>query len=700
MRKRGRIAALVLAATALAVPLLTQAAGANLPGSTFEGNDGNLVVNTAGNTDWTNAPNRALGTDQINSQTDNSFGQGTKEDLTNVTVVSGSIPNNKADLATFYEANEQLVNGNIMLYLGWSRANQNGTVNFDFEINQKAQPDLTTPGAKVLNRTNGDILINYLFQGQGTPTVNFRLWQGTQWSAPVDASAFSEAAINGVPVANIAGQNPNPIPAAQFGELAINLTAAGVFPPGVCEAFGSAYVKSRSSTSFQSEIKDFVAPVSLNIANCAGIIVKKVTVPSPDPTNTSFDFASNFASPNNFSLANGGSKSTTGLNPGSGYHVAETVPTGWISDGGVCDDGSPVSNISLSQGETVTCTFTNTAQGHIIVKKVTDPAGSPQGFDFTSNYGAGFTLHDGEQNDSGAINAGSYNVGETVPAGWDNTSHTCDNGNDPSAITLGPGQTVTCTFKNVQRSNIVVNKVTVPSPDPTNTSFDFASNYGPNFSLKNGGSNDSGLIVPGSYNVGETVPANWKLTGHTCDNGNDPSAITLAAGTTVHCTFTNTLQTGAIQVTKTAKQKSAGGVVPQGNVTFDITPGPLGSPSTQITTGPNGIACVAGLFLGDYNLHEEVPAGYAPVADQTVHVTATGDCTSGATAVAIENTPLTDITVSVNSQVDGATSSTMHCTAADNTVVADGSTGANGDGQVTGSNLVPGTYTCVVVIDP
>jgi hypothetical protein len=30
------------------------ASTANLAGSTFEGNDGNLVVNTSGNTDWAN----------------------------------------------------------------------------------------------------------------------------------------------------------------------------------------------------------------------------------------------------------------------------------------------------------------------------------------------------------------------------------------------------------------------------------------------------------------------------------------------------------------------------------------------------------------------------------------------------------------------------------------------------------------------
>src|SRR6516164_8973661 len=183
--KRKRVTAVALAAAGLlSLGLVAGSASANLPGSTFEGNDGNLVVNTAGNHDWTNAPNRAIGTDLPTGTSDNSFGQGTKEDLTAVTVVTGSIPNNKADLGSFYTAHEQLVNGHIMLYLGWSRVNQNGTTNFDFEINQKAQPDLTTIGAKTLVRTNGDILINYLFQGQGTPTVNYRTWGGSAWNAP------------------------------------------------------------------------------------------------------------------------------------------------------------------------------------------------------------------------------------------------------------------------------------------------------------------------------------------------------------------------------------------------------------------------------------------------------------------------------------------------------------------------------------
>ena len=69
----------------VAIPVL-----ANLSGSTFEGSDGNLTVNTPGNTDWVNAPNRVRGDDLASGKNDNSFGQGTKEDDPAVSVVTGS----------------------------------------------------------------------------------------------------------------------------------------------------------------------------------------------------------------------------------------------------------------------------------------------------------------------------------------------------------------------------------------------------------------------------------------------------------------------------------------------------------------------------------------------------------------------------------------------------------------------------------
>jgi hypothetical protein len=108
-------------------------------------------------------------------------------------------------------------------------------------------------------------------------------------------------------------------------------------------------------------------------------------------------------------------------------------------------------------------------------------------------------------------------------------------------------------------------------------------------------------------------------------------------------------------------------------------------------------------FAGDYTVTETVPAGY--VADgatsKTVTVSQAGGCGSGNEAtVSFANTPLTNLTVSVDSQVDGGTASTISCVDAGANTVASGTTGANGDGSASANNLPPGTYTCTVVVDP
>ncbi len=46
------------------------------------------------------------------------------------------------------------------------------------------------------------------------------------------------------------------------------------------------------------------------------------------------------------------------------------------------------------------------------------------------------------------LNPGTYDVAEAPIEGWDLASAACDNGNTPSAITVEPGDTVTCTFSN------------------------------------------------------------------------------------------------------------------------------------------------------------------------------------------------------------------------------------------------------------
>src|SRR5215471_8117343 len=372
----------------------TQSCLPPLSGSTFAGGDGNLLTNptTFGTTDWQNVAGLNPGFDLKSGSGDNSFGQGTKEDGPSTTVVTGSIPPNKSDLTRFYEASEfSQANQHDYLYLAWERSNSLGTANIDFEISQQSTAGFTgtATGPVTLNRTAGDLLVTYDFtNGGGKPTIGLQRWV-TSATTPVvpnfatnvcfSANSFpcwgdqvtldgtdSIGAVNNLdPVTDpLFPGSPNyinPVPALQFGEAAIDLTAAGVFPPGTCRAFGSAFVKSRSSASFTAEVKDFIAPINVNISNCGTIRIHKVTVNG----DSSFGYTTTGGlTPATFSLSNGGTR-TYGPDtvlPGN-YTVTEsTVPVGWKLTNLVCTSIGTGTSASTSLS-TATVSITMAAQG-------------------------------------------------------------------------------------------------------------------------------------------------------------------------------------------------------------------------------------------------------------------------------------------------------------------------------------------------
>ncbi len=331
-------------------------------------------------------------------------------------------------------------------------------------------------------------------------------------------------------------------------------------------------------------------------AKDAMIIVEKQTNPNGDPQV--FAFAASYDA-NGFTLSDGQSNNSGVLDPGT-YSVSETVPAGWDLGSAVCDDGSAPASIGLAAGETVTCVFTNVKDAFIVVEKQTNPDGDPQVFSFSASYDAnGFTLSDGQSNNSGDLNPGVHSVSENVPAGWDLASAVCSDSSDPSAIGLQAGETVTCVFTNVRDANIIVEKQTDPNGSPQ--VFDFDASYDASgFSLSDGQSNNSGDLDPGTYSVSEIVPAGWDLTSAVCSDGSPRNAIALAAGETVTCVFTNTLRRGRIIV---EKQTDPGGD-PQ---VFDFT----------ASYDANGFSLSDGqqsesgeLLPGTYSVSETVPAGW------------------------------------------------------------------------------------------
>ena len=298
----------ILAATsALVVPTAVYWAGSasaatctnQVTGSNFEIDpDANLTVQGTGCIDWLNGSTirGSFKQDKPTGTGDDSFGQGTSEDDANPTIVSGSIPPNKSDLK-YFGANTETAAGKF-LQLFWTRVqNPSGTTNMDFELNQKFCDPSATPTNCANNgsgvtpetpiRTTGDKLITYdLAKGGTVPTISIRTWGGSAWGAASVISSSSASAVGSVNTSAITAANSGGLGALDpytFGEASISFKA--LFGDSAsCTTFGGAYLKSRSSTSFTAEIKDFISPEKVTISNCTSITTSatpSVTIGSP-----------------------------------------------------------------------------------------------------------------------------------------------------------------------------------------------------------------------------------------------------------------------------------------------------------------------------------------------------------------------------------------------------------------------------------
>jgi hypothetical protein len=483
-----RVMAVLVIAAALVFSGNANLASANPPsghGSTFEDADGNLAVDTTGNNDW-NAPiipiacpaaapgaGTNCGLDLVKNGSDDSLGQGSKEDDEAPTIVSGQIPPSKDDLSRLY-FNLQTVgtgsNQKLFLFLAWERSNLLGSAHMDFELNQDR-----TPSANGLTpvRTPGDLLIAFDFGGSGVPVLSLHSWiTGTNGETPADCEANNtlpcwkkgvdltgteaEAAVNSAPVTDtnqpgapftLAGNTKNGINST-FGEAGIDLTEANIFSSSVCEHFGAAWLKSRSSgNSFTSELKDFIAPIPIDISNCGNIIIRKITDPSPDPTTTTFAYSTTGGlTPSSFNLKDGenqdygnkvfaGSYTVTEGDPGTSFVLSKLDCSASSLTNGSSASTDLVSgtvNISLKAGDVVDCTYTNKLQqGALKISKTSVKGTVLAGAKFSVSGPSGsYTL---TTDSSGAacvdkLQFGDYSVTETAaPSGYsidDATTHT------------------------------------------------------------------------------------------------------------------------------------------------------------------------------------------------------------------------------------------------------------------------------------
>lgn len=146
------------------------------------------------------------------------------------------------------------------------------------------------------------------------------------------------------------------------------------------------------------------------------------------------------------------------------YVVSARAP--WVSNG---EPARVPGNLHPDQTVLVelpgTCVPDEEAQGTIIVKKVTNIV-TDQEFGFTASWDQdGFTLSNGGTETSGLLDSGTYSVSESTPEGW--TSRVvCSDGSPAGAISLQPGEEITCTFTNTKDTQPPLLTVS-PTPTPT-----------------------------------------------------------------------------------------------------------------------------------------------------------------------------------------------------------------------------------------
>ncbi len=293
-----------------------------------------------------------------------------------------------------------------------------------------------------------------------------------------------------------------------------------------------------------------------------------------------------FAGPDgDFELSDNGSEPFTGLQPGS-YDFSETELVGWeltdidCGNASVSDLGETGVRVNLAAGQNVTCTFTNTKDGQIVLNKQTTTPNDEDTstFDFTGDIVANDVPDDGLVGK--AVAPGQYTVTETDPgAQWSLYDIVCDDGdssgnvgNGTATYNVAPGETVKCTFYNGQ-AEIEVAKTTVTPNDDDETEFSFTGDITADLV---GGESSSVYVGAGStdseFHVTEGAADFWTLEGIECgeggsgDVGTRRATYTVQAGDSVSCEFTN----GQAEINVAKEIVTESGADPEFGFTGDI----------------------------------------------------------------------------------------------------------------------------------
>ena len=366
--------------------------------------------------------------------------------------------------------------------MGAERIVNNGSTHVDFELNKN--PFKTwSDGLSKANRSNGDLLISLDYSNGGSdPEVtvyqfsNVTTFASGQTATVTDItkSAAVHSATNFVDLTPDAGFG-YAIPSFEFAEASIDLSSLGISTS--CPGLSSGFIRTRSGDDpASSELKDKVAPFPIDLNNCGKVTIIKNAVPD---SAIDFDFTTTGGAPlADFSLDDDNDPTLSDTKvfnqvPPGDYTVTEALVAHWKLTGLTCNDGSTdldtrKATFHVDPNESITCTYTNTKLGKIIVEKQTSPDGAAGSFDFTGD--AAGSIGDGGQIVVSDLLPGTYTSTEADPTPpFDLGSINCDDANSTGNVGtrtatfhVEAGETVKCVFTNVQRGTITIIKDAIP----------------------------------------------------------------------------------------------------------------------------------------------------------------------------------------------------------------------------------------------
>lgn len=307
-----------------------------------------------------------------------------------------------------------------------------------------------------------------------------------------------------------------------------------------------------------------------------GSITIEKEVIGDDAEDWSFDFTGDIGS---FMLSSGGDTSTTTENLGEDtYTITETsLPDGWTLTEIDCDANDFATttdsvDITLGEGEDVTCTFTNSFEAPeetvtiTVVKAIAGDFGEAWEFDFDWDdlLGGEFSLSGlssavtATTSTSVAVVGETYTIAEVIgdlPEGWSPFGVSCVGAaavaTTTSSAEVEVGESgIICTFTNsfeeptaTTTGSLKLIKETVDGDGIFG--FDLVGTLGTTSTTSITTSGGSGFwifddLLAGFYSVFETLlpSVGWSETSNTC------SEVEVVAGTTTECVIENTFTSG------------------------------------------------------------------------------------------------------------------------------------------------------------